>query len=89
MKKLDEVLDDILFEYTGMIEQGAIDMGRLEALLSMIRDKQEARRLAQKIMKMAKPSEVKEALKLGKGCTNRMCYWFVQALEERPKVKAK
>jgi hypothetical protein len=85
--KLDEILTDVLYEYVGMIDQGSIDMGRLEVLLSMITNKQEARRLAHRIMQQAKPGEVKKALKLGKDCTNRMCYWFVQALEEKPKVK--
>jgi hypothetical protein len=89
--KLDVLLNNLLDEYTGMIDQGTIDMGSLELTLAMLTNKDEARRLAHKIMKMAKPNEIKKALQMGKEHPNRMAYWFVQALEEKKpkKVKAK
>jgi len=83
--KLDKVLENALFEYIGMIDKGTIDMGGLELALDVLSSKDEARRLARRVMQ-AKPNEIKKALALGKNHAG-MAHWFVQALEEKPKVK--
>jgi len=84
--RLDEYFN-LLNEYVGMIDQGSIDMGRLELVLAMMTSREEARRLAHRIQKQAKPSDIKKALEMGKSHPNRMAYWFVQAMEEKVKVK--
>ena len=84
--KLNEIFE-MLNEYVGVIDQGSINWDRLDFALLVLSSKDEATRLARALKAKASPSEIKKALKMGKERPNRMAYWFVQALEEKSKVK--
>lgn len=86
MERLDEFLKE-LNEYVGLIDKGTVDMDKLELNIVSLASKAEARRLALRLKKEAKPEDLKKALKIAKEKKNTMVYWFIQALEEVP-VKA-
>jgi hypothetical protein len=84
--ELNEFLKE-LNEYVGLIDKGTVDMDRLSLNIMSLSSKAEARRLALRLKKEAKPEDLKKALKIAKEKKNTMAYWFIQALEEVP-VKA-
>jgi hypothetical protein len=88
MEKLNEFLNR-LDEYIGIFDKGKIDMGMLDLRLITLSSKDEARRLAHRLIKEATPEELKKALKLAKTKSGSMVHWFVEAVEELAKVPAK
>jgi hypothetical protein len=86
MANLNEFLKE-LNEYVGLIDKGTVDIDKLDLNIMSLDSKMDARRLAIRLKKEAKPEDIKRALELAKEKKNPMAYWFIQALEEVP-VKA-